>query len=116
QILSHRAGLPAIRETLPDDAMLDWNAMTLALANQRPWWPPGSRHGYHVNTFGYLVGEVVRRITGRSLGSFVSDEIAGPLGADFYIGLAQTEWARIADFVWGETPAIPSDEPASEEQ
>ncbi|MFZ0887110.1 MAG: serine hydrolase domain-containing protein [Candidatus Binataceae bacterium] len=116
QLLSHRAGLPAIREPLPQDAMLNWSVMTKALAGERPWWPPGSRHGYHVNTFGYLVGEVVRRITGRSLGSFVSDEIAGPLGADFYIGLAQTAGARIADFVWGETPAIPSDEPVSEEQ
>ncbi len=116
QILSHRAGLPAIRETLPDDAMLDWNAMTLALANQRPWWPPGSRHGYHVNTFGYLIGEVVRRITSRSIGTVIREEIAGPLGADFQVGTPAHEDARTAEFVWGELPQFPEAEPASDEQ
>jgi CubicO group peptidase (beta-lactamase class C family) len=116
QLLSHRAGLPAVREPLPQDAMLDWNLMIDALARERPWWPPGSRHGYHVNTFGYLVGEVVRRISSRSLGAFVRGEIAGPLEADFHIGLVEAEAARTAEFVWGETPPILSEEPASEEQ
>ena len=116
RLLSHRAGLPAIRETLPDDAMLDWNAMTVALANQAPWWPPGSRHGYHVNTFGYLIGEVVRRITGRSIGTAIREEIAGPLGADFYVGLPEHEDARTAEFVWGEVPEFLEAEPASDEQ
>src|ERR1700674_2644894 len=114
QILSHRAGVPAIADTLPDDAMLDWNAMTRALANQRPWWPPGSRHGYHVNTFGYLIGEVVRRITGRSIGTVMREEIAGPLGADFYVGLPEHEDARTAEFVWNEVPQFP--EVQSDEQ
>jgi CubicO group peptidase (beta-lactamase class C family) len=116
QLLSHRAGLPAVREPLPQRAMLDWNLMINALARERPWWPPGSRHGYHVNTFGYLVGEIVRRISGRSLGAFAQGEIAGPLEADFHIGLVAAEAARTADFVWGEAPAILSEKPISEEQ
>jgi len=115
QLLCHRAGLPAIRQTLPDDAMLDWNAMTTALANERPWWPPGSRHGYHVNTFGYLIGEVVRRITGRSIGTIIREEIAGPLGADFRVGTPAHEDARAAEFVWGEVPPMFESEPASNE-
>ncbi len=115
QVLSHRAGLPAIRHTLPDDAMLDWNAMTTALANERPWWPPGSRHGYHVNTFGYLIGEVVRRITGRSIGTVIREEIAGPLGADFRVGTPAHEDARTAEFVWGEVPPMFAAEPATDE-
>jgi CubicO group peptidase (beta-lactamase class C family) len=68
------------------------------LAAQAPWWVPGTAHGYHVNTFGFLVGEVVRRTTGRSLGSMVAQEIAGPLGADFFIGVPPAELARVADF------------------
>lgn len=116
QLLSHRAGLPAIREPLPDEAMLEWDTMTKALANQEPWWPPGSRHGYHVNTFGYLVGEVVRRTSGRSLGTFVRDEIAGPLNADFHVGLAEPEDARTAEFLWGELPPVLGDEDSASEQ
>ena len=68
QLLSHQAGLPAVRRRLPPGAMLDWPAMTAALAEQEPWWEPGTAHGYHVNTFGFLVGEVIRRITGTTAG------------------------------------------------
>ena len=81
QVLSHQAGLPAVRRRLPEGAMLDWETMTLALAEQEPWWKPGTAHGYHVNTFGFLVGELVRRITGKTLGSVFRDEVAGPLGS-----------------------------------
>jgi len=99
QLLSHQAGLPAVREPLPDEAIFDWDAMCAALAAQAPWWEPGAAHGYHVNTFGFLVGEVVRRTSGRSLGTMVRREIAGPLGADFFIGVPRAELARVADFL-----------------
>jgi CubicO group peptidase (beta-lactamase class C family) len=106
-VLAHRAGLPAVREPLPDTAMLDWPTMTAALARQEPWWPPGEAHGYHVNTFGYLIGEVVRRVTGRSVGAFLRDEVAAPLDADVHIGLPSREHARVADYLWPATP-LPS--------
>ena len=100
RILCHQAGLPSVRAPLADEAMLDWDVMARALAAQDPWWVPGTRHGYHVNTFGFLVGEVVRRLSGRTLGTFLRDEIAGPLGADFHIGVSPREENRIAEFVW----------------
>jgi CubicO group peptidase (beta-lactamase class C family) len=68
-MLTHRAALPALRDPIPDGAMLDWKLMTHALAAEKPWWPPGTAHGYHVNTFGYLVGEVVRRASGKTIAS-----------------------------------------------
>ena len=102
-VLTHRAGLPAIRKRLPPDAMLAWDVMTDALAEQEPWWEPGSAHGYHVNTFGFLVGEAVRRATGRSVGEILRDEFVRPLGADAFIGLAESEFARVAEFLWAGT-------------
>jgi CubicO group peptidase (beta-lactamase class C family) len=99
QLLSHQAGLPALRRPLPDGAIFDWDTMCTALADQAPWWAPGTAHGYHVNTFGFLVGEVVRRTNGHSLGSMVRQEIAGPLEADFFIGVPAAELTRVADFV-----------------
>src|SRR3990170_3547428 len=98
-LLSHRAGLPAIKEPLPKGSLVQWDTMTAALASQEPWWEPGTAHGYHVLTFGWLVGEVVRRITGKSLGAYFRDEIAGPLGLDFHIGLAEELDARTAEVV-----------------
>jgi CubicO group peptidase (beta-lactamase class C family) len=83
-----------VREPLPDEAVFDWDAMCAALAAQAPWWEPGTAHGYHVNTFGFLVGEVVRRTSGSSLGTMVRQEITGPLGADFFIGVPRFELAR----------------------
>ncbi len=99
-LLGHRAGLPAIRRLLPDLAMYDWQLMTSALADQEPWWKPGERHGYHVNTFGFLVGEIVRRVSGQTIGSFFRSEIAGPLDADFHFGIGAEEDPRIAEFIW----------------
>jgi CubicO group peptidase (beta-lactamase class C family) len=96
-LMSHRAGLPAVRALLPNEALYDWNAMTAALAAQEPWWKSGSAHGYHAVTFGWLVGEVVRRITGKSLGTYFRDEIATPLGADFHIGLAEEHHGRVGE-------------------
>ncbi len=98
-LLSHRAGLAAIREPLPTEALYDWDRMAGALAAESPWWEPGSTSGYHAITFGYLVGELVRRLTGRTLGAFFRDEVAARLGADFHIGLAATEDHRVADMV-----------------
>ncbi len=98
-LLSHRAGLPAIRALLPPGSAYDWGRMTSALAAEEPWWEPGSKHGYHALTFGYLVGEVVRRITGLSLGTYFRKEIAEPLGLDFYIGLSEQNDARVAEML-----------------
>ena len=98
-LLSHQAGLAAIRAPLPTEALYDWERMTAALAAETPWWKPGSANGYHAVTYGYLVGELVRRISGRSLGVFFRDEVARPLGIDFHIGLAADEEARAAEMV-----------------
>src|SRR5689334_9743932 len=87
QLMSHQAGLPAIRKPLPDGAALDWDVITSALAEQEPWWEPGTAHGYHVNTFGFLAGELVRRTDGRSIGTLLREDVAAPLGADLAIGL-----------------------------
>jgi CubicO group peptidase (beta-lactamase class C family) len=95
-LLSHRAGLPAIRRMLPAEALFDWSAMTAALAESAPWWTPGSRHGYHAITYGHLAGEVIRRVDGRSVGAFLRDEVTGPLRADFFIGVPEAADARAA--------------------
>ncbi|HEX8919626.1 MAG TPA: serine hydrolase domain-containing protein [Chloroflexota bacterium] len=89
QLLDHSAGLPALREPLPPGTLFNWTAMTDALAAEEPWWEPGTRHGYHVVTFGFLVGEVLRRADGRSVRDLVRDEIAAPLGIDLFIGLPE---------------------------
>src|SRR6476469_6627550 len=85
-LLSHTAGLPDWDGPIAD--LYDWPAATARLAAQAPPWEPGSAAGYHSRTQGFLVGEVVRRIAGRSLGEFFAEEVAGPLGADFHIGVA----------------------------
>jgi CubicO group peptidase (beta-lactamase class C family) len=104
-LLSHRAGLPAVRKPLPAEALYDWDAMTTALAAEAPWWTPGERHGYHAVTFGWLAGEVVRRVSGRSLGGYLREAIAGPLGADFQVGLPDAEHARVAEMSAMAPPA-----------
>ncbi len=98
-LLSHRAGLPAISEPLPYGALYNWDVMTAALAAQAPWWQPGSKHGYHALTYGHLVGEVIRRITGKSVGTYFREEIAEPLGLDFHIGLAAEHDSRTAELI-----------------
>jgi CubicO group peptidase (beta-lactamase class C family) len=106
-LLAHRAGLPAVRRRLPELAMYDWQLVTGALAAEEPWWEPDSTHGYHVNTFGFLVGELVRRVSGESIGGFFRKEIARPLGADFHFGFAEGEDARTADYLFAhETPEM----------
>lgn len=96
-LLSHKAGLCAISRPLPPNALYDWDRMCNALAEQEPWWTPGDGHGYHAFTFGFLVGELVRRITGESVGTFFRKNVAEPLGADFHIGLAPEHHARTSD-------------------
>jgi CubicO group peptidase (beta-lactamase class C family) len=103
-LLSHRAGLPAIRRALPELAMYDFPLMSSSLAAETPFWEPGTRHGYHVNTFGFLVGEVVLRAGGLPIGELFRREIAGPLGADFHFGLAPEHDPRTADFLFDGPP------------
>ena len=98
-LLTHEAGLAGVDEELPDGAVLDWNHMIGALERQAPMWSPGEAMGYHAITYGWLVGEVIRRIDGRTCGEFVRDEIAGPLGVDFFIGLPDSEDRRTADLL-----------------
>ena len=98
-LLTHEAGLAGVDEQLPDGAVLDWDHMIGALERQTPIWTPGEGMGYHAITYGWLVGEVIRRIDGRTCGQFVRDEIAGPLGVDFFIGLPDSEDARTADLI-----------------
>jgi CubicO group peptidase (beta-lactamase class C family) len=103
-LLAHQAGLPALREPIPELGFCDWNTIVEMLAGQEPLWEPGTRHGYHAVTFGHLVGEVVRRVSGRSLGAFFREEIAGPLGLDFHIGLPEAEEVRVAPIVAAPLP------------
>lgn len=101
-LLSHQAGLPTLDGTHALADALAWDPMTEALAAQRPSWTPGTQHGYHALTFGWLVGEVVRRVSGRSLGTFFRTEIAEPFGLDFWIGLAKSEHHRVARLIQPE--------------
>jgi CubicO group peptidase (beta-lactamase class C family) len=105
QVLSHQAGLPALRQPLPAGSALDWPLMTSLLAAEEPWWQPGTGHGYHVNTFGFLGGELIRRISGMTVGEYLRREIAGPLGADVHIGLPAAEHWRVAEFCWPQREA-----------
>ena len=107
-LLNHQAGLPAVAVELDADAYYRWERMIDALARQAPWWPPGSAHGYHAITSGYLVGEVVRRVSGRSLGTFFRDEIAGPLGLEFWIGLPDAYEGRTAFMKGSALPENPT--------
>ncbi|HXW47138.1 MAG TPA: serine hydrolase domain-containing protein [Streptosporangiaceae bacterium] len=100
QLLSHQAGLPALHAPLAAGSMLDWDLMTSVLAAEEPWWQPGSGHGYHVNTFGFLGGELLRRITGMSPAEYLRREVAGPLSADLYFGVPSGEQGRVAEFRW----------------
>lgn len=107
-LLNHQAGLAAIAEPLPVEAIFDWQRMTDALARQRPWWTPGTAHGYHAATFGWLVGEVVRRVSGQSIGRFLQNEIAQPLGLDFFIGVTPEVAERVATVVLQAAPEQPA--------
>ena len=97
--MSHQAGLPLVEGDFTLDEALAWDPMVRALAAQEPIWEPGTQHGYHMRTFGWLVGELVRRVDGRTIGTFLRDEIAEPLGLDFWIGLPEEIEPRVARLV-----------------
>jgi CubicO group peptidase (beta-lactamase class C family) len=99
QALCHQAGVPALDATLRDDDLWSWDRMVTALAATDGWWVPGTRHGYHTNTYGFLLGEVVRRVTGELPGDRLRT-IAGGVGADVWCGLPDAEHARCADVIW----------------
>jgi CubicO group peptidase (beta-lactamase class C family) len=98
-IMSHTAGLPALDMPIPMETFYDWNQVVSLLAAEKPWWEPGKDWGYHAFTFGHLVGEVVRRITGKTLGTFFREEVAIPLGADIYIGLPEEHEPRVGEMI-----------------
>lgn len=98
-LLNHQAGLPAIRKPVPEGKFFDWEWVIAALEDERLFWEPGTSAGYHALTFGFLVGELIRRVSGKSLGTFVRDEIAGPLSLDFWIGLPDSEHHRVSPLI-----------------
>ena len=106
--LSHSAGLSGMDEPMNDQDVYDWEKMVTALARQAPWWEPGTASGYHALTQGHLIGEVVRRVTGVSLGQFFRRELAEPLGADFHIGTGPEHDHRIGELIPPKT--APADE------
>ena len=104
QLLSHQTGLVALRGPQPPELLLDWDDVCVRLAAEAPWWEPGTAHAEHALLYGHLCGELVRRVDGRSLGTFWREEVAGPWGLDFHIGLGAAELARTVDLT-GEIPA-----------
>ena len=95
-VLGHTAGLSGLDEPFIGEEVVDWDRVCDALAAQAPWWEPGTQSGYHAITQGNLIGEVVRRITGASIGQWFAAEVAAPLGADFFIGLPESEEGRVS--------------------
>ncbi|MFC8513316.1 serine hydrolase domain-containing protein [Streptomyces sp. NPDC057257] len=110
-LLSHRAGLSGLREPHSLEQLYDWEFTTERLAATEPWWEPGTASGYHAFTYGFLVGEVVRRVSGLRPGAFLEREVTGPLGIDFTVGLPETEAGRAAELV--HPPAASSSEQAA---
>ncbi len=106
-VLSHSAGLPVVEGDFTLDQSLAWDPVVEQLARQAPRWEPGTAVGYHVRTFGWLTGELVRRITGSTVGSVFAADVAAPLGLDFWIGLPQTIESRVARIIPPESPSDP---------
>ncbi len=98
-LMNHAAGLSGMDVPVSSSDFYDWDKITGLLAAQAPWWEPGTASGYHALTQGYLIGEVVRRIAGKTLGEFVRDEIAGPLDADFFVGVPDEAFPRIGNLI-----------------
>jgi CubicO group peptidase (beta-lactamase class C family) len=103
-LLTHQAGLPAVDARLSAAEVQAWDPAVAALAAQAPFWEPGTAHGYHAVSYGYLVGEVIRRITGRTLGTYFAEEIADPLGLEFWIGLPEEQEHRVSPLVGSVLP------------
>src|SRR5829696_1649069 len=99
QLMSHQAGLPVTEVTQALEDILRWDPVVEALAAQAPMWEPGTAFGYHAITYGYLAGELVRRTDGRSIGRFLADEVAKPLGLDMWIGLPESEEHRVSPMI-----------------
>ena len=106
-LLSHTSGVSGWAQPVVVDDLYDWDKSTAMLAAQAPWWEPGTASGYHALCQGHLVGEVIRRITGRKLGQFFADEVAGPLDIDFHIGLDPNEFHRVTNVI--PPPPLPID-------
>jgi CubicO group peptidase (beta-lactamase class C family) len=106
-LMSHASGVSGLDQPATVEDLYDWEGSTSRMAAQAPWWEPGTASGYHALNFGHLIGEVVRRISGKPLKQFVAEEIAGPLGADFQIGAAEKDWGRIANVI--PPPPLPFD-------
>ena len=107
QLLAHRAGLYTTATQMPLEDTLEWSTITSHLAAMEPLFPPGTGHGYHALTFGWLAGELVRRVTGKGLGEFVRTEIAGPLGVEMWIGLPEEHQSRVAHIMAHPIPKFP---------
>lgn len=105
-LLSHTSGVAGWTEPIGVEVLYDWNRSVALLAAQAPWWEPGTASGYHALTHGYLLGEVVRRVSGRTLGTFFREEVAEPLGIDFHIGLAPEHLPRCGDLIAPSNPAL----------
>ena len=106
-VMSHTSGVSGWDQPVTSEDIYDWDKSTEMLAAQAPWWEPGTASGYHMLNYGHLVGEVIRRITGRKLSQFFADEIAGPLGADFSIGVRLEDDDRVSPIV--PMPDVPLD-------
>ncbi len=107
QMMSHQAGLPYVDAVLSFDDLMAVTPIVEALAAQAPHWTPGSAHGYHANTYGWLAGELVRRVDGRRIGQYFAEEVAGPLGLDFWIGLPESEEPRVSRLEQAPPPTDP---------
>lgn len=103
-LLDHQAGVPALREPLKPGGLYDWQYLVERLAAEQPFWPPGTRQGYHAATFGHLVGEVVRRVSGKDIGTFFREEVALPLNLDFHLGLPEEYEERVAPTIRPDLP------------
>jgi CubicO group peptidase (beta-lactamase class C family) len=103
-LLAHSSGVSGWDQPVAVEDLYDWDKSTAMLAAQAPWWEPGTASGYHALTHGHLIGEVLRRVTGKTLKAFVADEIAGPLGADFQIGADPKDSPRIAEIIPAPDP------------
>lgn len=116
-LMAHRAGLPAVGKQLePAIHLTSWETMAEALAEQEPWWVPNTGHGYHTNTIGFLLGEVVRRVSGRRIRDAITEDVAGRLGVEFLVGTTAADDARTAEWVpYQPTPgeAVPPRNPAA---
>lgn len=107
QMMSHQAGLPYVEEPLTFDQIMDVTPVVDALARQAPVWKPGTAHGYHALTYGWLAGELVRRVDGRTIGQYFAEDVAAPLGLEFWIGLPASEEIRVSTLESAPPPTDP---------